>query len=312
MKKEWAAPSDGATHPCLLEKEGKKVMETVKLCSGVEMPMEGFGVFQIPEEGCEQVVKDAISAGYRLIDTDSSYQNEKAVGRAIAGCGVPREELFITTKAYIQQMGYENTKAAFRESLDNLGLGYLDLYLIHMPFGDYYGSWRALEELCQEGKIRAIGVCNFLPDRLLDLCYNAKILPQINQVERHPHYQRAEELSLMKELNVQPEAWAPFAEGLKGMFTEPVLLEIARKHSKTPAQVILRWNVQQGVIVIPKSVHKERMEENLSIWDFALDQDDMERIAVLDKNCPSMLDTRKVSEVKRVYDYLNNPVLTSL
>lgn len=287
-------------------------METVKLCSGVEMPMEGFGVFQIPEEGCEQVVKDAISAGYRLIDTDSSYQNEKAVGRAIAGCGVPREELFITTKAYIQQMGYENTKAAFRESLDNLGLGYLDLYLIHMPFGDYYGSWRALEELCQEGKIRAIGVCNFLPDRLLDLCYNAKILPQINQVERHPHYQRAEELSLMKELNVQPEAWAPFAEGLKGMFTEPVLLEIARKHSKTPAQVILRWNVQQGVIVIPKSVHKERMEENLSIWDFALDQDDMERIAVLDKNCPSMLDTRKVSEVKRVYDYLNNPVLTSL
>ena len=287
-------------------------METVKLCSGVEMPMEGFGVFQIPEEGCEQVVKDAISAGYRLIDTASSYQNEKAVGRAIAGCGVPREELFITTKAYIQQMGYENTKAAFRESLDNQGLGYLDLYLIHMPFGDYYGSWRALEELCQEGKIRAIGVCNFLPDRLLDLCYNAKILPQINQVERHPHYQRAEELSLMKELNVQPEAWAPFAEGLKGMFTEPVLLEIARKHSKTPAQVILRWNVQQGVIVIPKSVHKERMEENLSIWDFALDQDDMERIAVLDKNCPSMLDTRKVSEVKRVYDYLNNPVLTSL
>lgn len=287
-------------------------MKTVKLSNGVEMPMEGFGVFQIPEEDCEQVVGDAISVGYRLIDTASSYQNEKAVGRAIAGCGVPREELFITTKAYIQQMGYENTKRAFQESLDNLGLTYLDLYLIHMPFGDYYGSWRALEELYQEGRIRAIGVCNFLPDRLLDLCYNAKIQPQNNQIERHPHYQRAEELALMGELNVQPEAWAPFAEGLKGMFTEPVLQEIAQKHGRTPAQVILRWNVQQGVIVIPKSVHKERMEENLSIWDFSLDPEDMARIAALDKGVPSMLDTRKVSEVKRVYDYLNNPVLTSL
>lgn len=287
-------------------------MKTVKLSNGVEMPMEGFGVFQIPEEDCEQVVGDAISVGYRLIDTASSYQNEKAVGRAIAGCGVPREELFITTKAYIQQMGYENTKRAFQESLDNLGLTYLDLYLIHMPFGDYYGSWRALEELYQAGKIRAIGVCNFPPDRLLDLCYNAKIQPQINQIERHPHYQRAEELALMGELNVQPEAWAPFAEGLKGMFTEPVLQEIARKHGRTPAQVILRWNVQQGVIVIPKSVHRERMEENLAIWDFALDEEDMKKITALDKGVPSMLDTRKVSEVKRVYDYLNNPVLTSL
>ena len=233
-------------------------METAKLSNGVMMPMEGFGVFQIPEETCEQVVKDAISTGYRLIDTASSYQNEKAVGRAIQSSGVPREELY------------------------------------------------------QEGKIRAIGVCNFLPDRLLDLCYNAKILPQVNQIERHPHYQRMEELSLMQEMNVQPEAWAPFAEGLKGMFTEPVLLEIAKKYGKTPAQVILRWNVQQGVIVIPKSVHKERMEENLDIWDFHLDKEDMEKISALDKDCPSMLDTRKVSEVKRVYDYLNNPVLTSL
>lgn len=287
-------------------------MKTVKLSNGVEMPMEGFGVFQIPEEDCEQVVGDAISVGYRLIDTASSYQNEKAVGRAIAGCGVPREELFITTKAYIQQMGYENTKRAFQESLDNLGLTYLDLYLIHMPFGDYYGSWRALEELYQEGRIRAIGVCNFLPDRLLDLCYNAKIQPQINQIERHPHYQRAEELALMGELNVQPEAWAPFAEGLKGMFTEPVLQEIAQKHGRTPAQVILRWNVQQGVIVIPKSVHRKRMKENLAIWDFTLDEEDMKKITALDQGVPSMLDTRKVSEVKRVYDYLNNPVLTSL
>ncbi len=287
-------------------------METVQLSNGVKMPMEGFGVFQIPEETCEQVVKDTIATGYRLIDTASSYQNEKAVGRAIRNCGVPREELFVTTKAYIQQMGYEKTKEAFAQSLDHLGLTYLDLYLIHMPFGDYYGSWRAFEELYQEGRVRAIGVCNFLPDRLLDLCYNAKILPQINQIERHPHYQRLEELSLMKEWKVQPQAWAPFAEGLKGMFTEPVLQEIAQKHGKTPAQVILRWNVQQGVIVIPKSVHKERMEENLDIWDFALDGEEMEQIAALDKDCPSMLDTRKISEVKRVYDYLNNPVLTSL
>ena len=287
-------------------------METVRLSNGVMMPMEGFGVFQIPEEACEKVVKDAISTGYRMIDTASSYQNEKAVGRAIQSCGIPREELFITTKAYIQQMGYEKTREAFRESLDNLGLTYLDLYLIHMPFGDYYGSWRALEELYQEGKVRAIGVCNFLPDRLLDLCYNARVLPQINQIERHPHYQRAKDLSLMRELKVQPEAWAPFAEGLKGMFAEPILAGIAKKHGRTPAQVILRWNVHQGVIVIPKTVHKERMKENLDIWDFSLDDEDMEKISSLDKGCPSMLDTRKISEIRRVYDYQNNPILTSL
>lgn len=287
-------------------------MKTVRLNNGIEMPLEGFGVFQIPEDSCEQVVKDAIDLGYRLIDTASSYQNEKAVGRAIASCDVPREELFITTKAYIQQMGYEKTKQAFQESLDNLGLQYLDLYLIHMPFGDYYGSWKALEELYREGKVRAIGVCNFLPDRLLDLYYNAEITPQIDQIERHPHYQRKEDLEIMDELKVQPQAWAPFAEGLKGMFDEPILKEIAEKYDKTVAQIILRWNVQQGVIVIPKSVHRERMRENLDIWNFKIEDDDMERIGSLDKNCPSMLDTRKVSEVKRVYDYLNNPVLTSL
>ena len=201
---------------------------------------------------------------------------------------------------------------AFERSLEKLGLDYLDLYLIHMPFGDYYGSWRAMEELYRQGKVRAIGVCNFLPDRLLDLCYNADIKPQINQIERHPHYQRAEDLQIMDELGIQPEAWAPFAEGLKGMFDEPVLADIAAKYGKTPAQVILRWNVQRGVIVIPKTVHRERMEENLDIWDFELDTGDMEQIAGLDKNCPSMLDTRKISEIRRVYDYLNNPVLTSL
>ena len=286
--------------------------ETVKLSNGVSMPMEGFGVFQIPEQECEQVVRNAIESGYRLIDTASSYQNEEAVGRAVKTCGIPREELFITTKAYIQEMGYENTMKAFEGSLKRLGLDYLDLYLIHMPFGDYYGSWRAMEELYRAGRIRAIGVCNFLPDRLLDFYYNVEIKPQVNQIERHPHYQRAEDLQLMEELGVQPEAWAPFAEGLKGMFEEPVLMEIAAKHQKTPAQILLRWNVQQGVIVIPKSVHRERMEENRKIWDFELDAEDMQRIAELDKNCPSMLDTRKISEIRRVYDYLNNPVLTSL
>lgn len=286
--------------------------ETVKLSNGVSMPMEGFGVFQIPEQECEQVIRNAIESGYRLIDTASSYQNEEAVGRAVKTCGIPREELFITTKAYIQEMGYDNTMKAFEDSLKRLGLDYLDLYLIHMPFRDYYGSWRAMEELYRAGRIRAIGVCNFLPDRLLDFCYNVEIKPQVNQIERHPHYQRAEDLQLMEELGVQPEAWAPFAEGLKGMFEEPVLMEIAAKHQKTPAQILLRWNVQQGVIVIPKSVHRERMEENRKIWDFELDAEDMQRIAELDKNYPSMLDTRKISEIRRVYDYLNNPVLTSL
>ncbi len=287
-------------------------MKKIKLNNKIEMPMEGFGVFQIPEEKCEEAVCGAIEAGYRLIDTASSYQNEEAVGRAVKHSGISREELFITTKAYIHQMGYDKTKAAFEESLKKLGTSYLDLYLIHMPFGDYYGAWRAMEELYKAGKIRAIGVCNFLPDRLLDLCSNVEITPQINQIERHPHCQRKEDLEIMKELGVQPQAWAPFAEGLKGMFQEPVLTTIAKKYGKTAAQVILRWNIQQGIIVIPKSVHRERMEENLNIWDFKLDDEDMKQIDTLDKGCPSMLDTRKVSEVRRVYDYLKNPVLTSL
>ena len=287
-------------------------METITLENGVAMPMEGFGVFQVPEETCEETVLAAIQAGYRLIDTASAYQNEAAVGRALRRCGLPREAVFLTTKAYIQEMGYENTKAAFAASCQRLGVEYLDLYLVHMPFGDYYGAWRAMEELYQEGKVRAIGVCNFLPDRLLDLCCQAKVRPQVNQIERHPHYQRPEDLALMAELGVRPQAWAPFAEGLNGMFTEPVLGEIARKHGKTPAQVILRWNVQQGVMVIPKSVHRARMEENLDIWDFSLDGEDLARIAALDQGRPSMLDPRKISEVKRVYAYLENPVLTSL
>lgn len=291
-------------------------MKTVKLHNGVEMPMEGFGVFQVPETSCRDVVRHAIQAGYRLIDTASSYKNESAVGEAISETlsegTVEREDLFITTKAYIHEMGYENTIEAFSRSLNHLGLRYLDSYLIHMPLGDYYGAWRALEELYEAGKVRAIGVCNFDSARLMDLCRNVKINPMINQIERHPHYQRLDELEIMKKLCVQPQGWAPFAEGMKGMFTEPVLKRIARKHGKTAAQVILRWQVQQGVAVIPKTVHTERMKENLSIWDFALDDSDMEKISGLDKGCPSMLDCSKPSEINRLYDYLNNPVLTSL
>lgn len=292
------------------------MIESMMLYNGIAMPMEGFGVFQVPEAECREVVLNAIRTGYRLIDTASSYKNEEAVGAAIRQAAaegiVKREELFVTTKAYIQEMGYDNLKAAFWRSLDRLGLDYLDLYLIHMPLGDYYGAWRAMEELYREGRIRAIGVCNFNAARLMDLCYNVSIKPMVNQIERHPHFQRMEELAIMKKLGVQPEGWAPFAEGLKGMFTEPVLQKIAAKHGKTAAQVILRWNIQQGVVIIPKSVHKERMEENMAIWDFVLDDDDMEKIAALDKSCPSMLDCSKPGEIDRLYDYLNNPVLTTL
>lgn len=294
----------------------KTTIENITLPNGITMPMEGFGVFQVPAPVCSEVVLNAIRTGYRLIDTASSYKNEEAVGAAIREAAaegtVKREELFITTKAYIQEMGYENLKEAFWRSLDRLGLAYLDLYLIHMPLGDYYGAWRAMEELYRERKVRAVGVCNFDAARLMDLCYNVNIKPMVNQIERHPHFQRLDELDVMKRLGVQPEGWAPFAEGLKGMFKEPVLQEIAAKYGKTAAQVILRWNIQQGVAVIPKSVHRERMEENMAIWDFALDQDDMDRIKALDKNCPSMLDCSKPGEIDRLYDYLNHPVLTTL
>lgn len=287
-------------------------MKQIMLSNGVQMPMEGFGVFQIPNDACEAVVLTALKTGYRLIDTASSYQNEKAVGEAIRKSGIPRAELFITTKAYIQEMGYEKTKLAFERSLKNLGLDYLDLYLIHMPFGDYYGAWRAMEELYEQGKIRAVGVCNFLPDRLLDLCKNMRIRPMINQIEHHPHDQRDEELALMKKMGVQPEAWAPFAEGLKGMFSEPLILELAQKYHKTPGQILLRWNIENGCVVILKTVHESRMRENLDIWDFQLSKQDLERMKELDKGVPSMLDTRDIDEIERVYAYLDDPVLTTL
>ena len=287
-------------------------MDYKVLNNGVEMPMEGFGVFQISEPECDRVVADAVAAGYRSIDTASSYGNEEAVGRALRTCGIGREELFITTKAYIHEMGYDRTRQAFERSLRKLQTDYLDLYLIHMPLADYYGAWRAMEELYAEGRVRAVGVCNFDAARLLDLCYNAQVRPMVNQIELHPHFQRAAEIEAMRGLGVEPEGWAPFAEGLKGMFAEPLLHEIAGKHGRTVPQVILRWNVQRGVAVIPKTVRRERMVENLAIWDFALDTDDMAHIATLDKGVPSMLDLGRSAEVRRVYGYLDNPVLTTL
>jgi 2,5-diketo-D-gluconate reductase A len=258
-------------------------MQKVILNNGVEMPIIGFGVYQIEDAHvCEQSVYDALIAGYRLIDTAAAYRNEEAVGRAIKRSGVPREELFITTKLWIQDAGYENAKKAFAKSLERLQLDYLDLYLIHQPFGDVYGSWRAMQELYREGKVGAIGVSNFQMDRLVDLIIHNEVIPAVNQVETHPYCQQSESAVIMKEHNVQIESWAPFAEGRNNMFQNEALVSITEKHSKTVAQVILRWLIQRGIVVIPKSVHKERIIENFNIFDFELDQEDMKLITTLD------------------------------
>ena len=266
-------------------------MEFVTLSNGVQMPLEGFGVFQVPEAAiCEQAVSDAFSVGYRLIDTAAAYFNEEAVGAAIAKSGIPREELFITTKLWIQDAGYESARRAFETSVQKLGLDYLDLYLIHQPMNDYYGAWRAMEELYEAGKIRAIGVCNFYPDRLTDLCMNARIAPMVNQVELHPFFAQTRAVENMKSLHVQPEAWGPMAEGKHDIFTHPILTELGQKYGKTAARVALRWNAQRGVVIIPKSTHKERMEENFNIWDFALSDEDMAAIAKLDLGRSEIID----------------------
>ena len=258
-------------------------IETVKLNNGVEMPLEGFGVFQVPDPaGCVQAVLDAIATGYRLIDTAAAYMNEEAVGKAIAKCGVPREELFITTKLWVQDASYEGAKKAIETSLQKLGLDYIDLYLLHQPMGDYIGAYRAMEEAYKEGKLKAIGVCNFYPNRLADLCETVEVKPAVNQVELHPFFQQENALALMKQYGVHPEAWGALAGGNHGIFTHPVLSAIGQKYGKSAAQVALRWNVQRGVTVIPKSVHKERMEQNLAIWDFQLSDEDMAEIAGLD------------------------------
>ena len=258
-------------------------IETVKLNNGIEMPLEGFGVFQVSDPAvCEQAVLDAIESGYRLIDTAAAYMNEEAVGRAIAKCGVPREELFITTKLWVQDASYEGAKQAIETSMQKLGLSYIDLYLIHQPMGDYIGAWRAMEEAYKAGKLRAIGVCNCYPHVLADICETVAVKPAVNQVELHPFFQQENALALMREYGVHPEAWGPFAEGNHGIFTHPVLTAIGQKYGKSAAQVALRWNVQRGVTVIPKSVHKERMEQNINIWDFTLSGEDMAEIAKLD------------------------------
>jgi 2,5-diketo-D-gluconate reductase A len=258
-------------------------MQKVILNNGVEMPILGFGVFQMQDEKeCEQAVYEAIMAGYRLIDTAASYLNEEAVGRAIKRSGVPREELFITTKLWVQDTGYESTKKAFANSLKRLQLDYLDLYLIHQPFGDVHGSWRAMEELYREGKIKAIGVSNFYSDRLIDLIIHNEVVPAVNQVETHVFNQQIESHNFMKENNVQIESWGPFAEGKNNMFQNETLVSIAENYNKTVAQVVLRWLTQREVVAIPKSVRKERIIENFNIFDFELSQEDMEKIATLD------------------------------
>ena len=266
-------------------------IETVKLNNGIEMPLEGFGVFQVPDPSvCEQAVLDAIESGYRLIDTAAAYMNEEAVGRAIAKCGVPREELFITTKLWVQDASYEGAKQAIETSMQKLGLSYIDLYLIHQPMGDYIGAYRAMEEAYKAGKLRAIGVCNCYPHVLADICESVAVKPAVNQVELHPFFQQENALALMREYGVHPEAWGPFAEGSHGIFTHPVLTAIGQKYGKSAAQVALRWNVQRGVTVIPKSVHKERMEQNINIWDFTLSGEDMAEIAKLDIDRSEIVD----------------------
>ena len=274
-------------------------MEYVTLNNGVKMPMEGFGVFQVPEAAvCEQAVSDALAVGYRLIDTAAAYFNEEAVGAAIQKSGIAREELFLTTKLWIQDAGYESAKRAFQVSLDKLGTDYIDLYLIHQPMNDYYGAWRAMEEMYGEGRIRAIGICNFYPDRLTDLCLNAKVIPAVNQVELHPFFAQTGALENMKAFGVQPEAWGPMAEGKHGIFTHPVLTEIGAKHGKSAAQTALRWNVQRGVVIIPKSTHRERMEENFNIWDFSLSDEDMAAITALDLGHSEIIDHSTVETAK--------------
>ncbi|MES1249115.1 MAG: aldo/keto reductase, partial [Chitinophaga rupis] len=267
--------------------------------NGVDMPILGFGVFQVNDLAeCERSVRDAIATGYRLIDTAQSYMNEEAVGKAIKDCGVSRQELFITTKLWIQSNGYEGTKKAFETSLKKLQLDYLDLYLIHQPMGDVYGEWRAMQDLHKEGRIRAIGVSNFQPDRLIDLIIHNEVVPAVNQIETHPFNQQIEAHQFLQENKVRQEAWAPFAEGKNDIFHNKVLEAIAKKYNKSIAQVILRWLTQRDVVAIAKSVRKERMEENSNVLDFKLTPDEMDQIKTLDTKTSSFFDHRDPAMVK--------------
>ena len=266
-------------------------MEYVTLNNGVKIPILGFGVYQIPQEETKQAVLDAIEVGYRLIDTAQSYFNEKQVGEAISKCEIPREELFITTKIWIENYGYEKCKASVYESLEKLGLDYIDLVLLHQPFADYYGAYRALEELYKEGLIKAIGVSNFYPDRLTDIClFEREIIPAVNQVETNPFNAQYEAQSNMEKHGVQISAWAPFGEGMQGMFTNETLVKIGEKYNKTAAQAILRWLIQRGVVINCKSIHKQRMAENFDVFDFTLSEEDMDEIKTLDKSSSLFFD----------------------
>jgi 2,5-diketo-D-gluconate reductase A len=277
----------------------EETIQKVVLNNGVEMPILGFSVYQVPDaEECERSVYQAIQKGYRLIDTAAAYINEEAVGKAIKRSGVPREELFITTKLWIQNAGCENTKGAFAKSLKRLQLDYLDLYLIHQPFGDVYGSWRAMEELYREGKVKAIGVSNFYPDRLMDLILHNNVVPAVNQIETHPFNQQIDTQTCLEENKVQIESWGPFAEGKNNLFQNELLTSIGKKYGKSVAQVTLRWMIQRGVVVIPKSVRKERIEENFDIFDFKLSSDDMEQIKTLDTEASLFINHQDRAVVK--------------
>lgn len=258
-------------------------MEYVTLSNGVKMPILGYGVYQVTKDECERCVLDALQAGYRSIDTAQAYFNEEEVGSAIQKSGVPRTDIFLTSKVWIENYGYESCRKSVQTSMEKLQTDYLDLMLLHQPFSDYYGAWRALEDLYEEGKIRAIGISNFYPDRLVDLASFARIKPMVNQVETHPHNQQILAKQYMDKYDVQIEAWAPFGEGRGGLFENDTLRAIGEKYGKTAAQVMLRWHIQRGVVVIPKSTHRERMEENLNVFDFELTAQDMEQIAALDK-----------------------------
>ncbi len=274
-------------------------MQKVRLNNGVEIPLLGFGVFQITDsEECERSVFEALQTGYRLIDTAAAYLNEAAVGKAIQSSGITREELFVTTKLWVQDAGYESAKQAFEKSLNKLQLNYLDLYLIHQPYGDVHGAWRAMEELYRAGRVKAIGVSNFHPDRVMDMIVHNEVVPAVNQIETHPFCQQIETQKFLQENKVQIESWGPFAEGRNNIFENELLLAIARKYKKTVAQVILRWLTQRGVVVIPKSVRKERIVENFNIFDFELNPEDMNAIVTLDTKVSSFLDHRDPEVVK--------------
>jgi 2,5-diketo-D-gluconate reductase A len=283
-------------------------MDTVTLNNGVKMPILGFGVFQVPDlHECERCVFEALQVGYRLIDTAAAYQNEEAVGKAIRRSGVPREDVFVTTKLWVQDAGYESALKAFEVSLKKLQLDYLDLYLIHQPFGDIYGAWRAMEELYREGRIRAIGVSNFHPDRIMDLIVHNEVVPAVNQIETHPFNQQVETQQFLHENGVQIESWGPFAEGKNGIFQNEVLLSLGRKYRKTVAQVILRWLVQRGVVVIPKSVHRERIIENFNVFDFKLSPEDMNEVKALDLKTNLFVNHRDPAVAKNLGGYKIHP-----